>query len=156
MPHNLIIRARRDTIPVAIVATDNVGAWLRKLPKTQRDWLTQSGFAGKKDSHGLLPGVRGGVERVVFVTDKESDLWSWSRLAAALPKASYRLEGRLARAVANDAALGWGLAAYEFTKYRKAKLDRPLTGVAGRGRPRCRPAHPRRHRPGARPDQYAG
>jgi len=31
----------------------------------------------------------------------------------------------LSKAMANDAALGWGLAAYEFTKYRKAKLDRP-------------------------------
>ena len=125
MPPNLITRARRDTIPVAIVTADKVGAWLRKLPKAQRDWLAQSGFTAKKDSHGLLPRARGGVERVVFVTDKDSDLWSWSQLAAALPKASYRLEGRLAKALANDAALGWGLAAYEFTKYRKAKLDRP-------------------------------
>lgn len=125
MPHNLIARARRDTIPISAVAPANIAAWLRKLPKAQRDWLTQSGFTGKKDSHALLPGARGGVERAVFIADKESDLWSWSGLAAALPKASYRLEGRLAKAVANDAALGWGLAAYEFTKYRKAKLDRP-------------------------------
>ena len=125
MPHNLITRARRDTVPIAVVTTANIAAWLRKLPKTQRDWLTQSGFTGKESSHALLPDVRGGVERAVFVTNKEADLWSWSNLAAALPKASYRLEGRLAKAVANNAALGWGLAAYEFTKYRKAKLDRP-------------------------------
>ena len=125
MPHNLIARARRDTIPVSVVATANVAAWLRELSKAQRDWLTQSGFTGEKDAHGLLPGVDGGVERAVFVTDDASDLWSWSGLAAALPKASYRLDGRLAKSVANDAALGWGLAAYEFTKYRTAKLDRP-------------------------------
>lgn len=125
MPHNLITRARRETIPVAVVAPASVAAWLRKLPKAQRDWLTQSGFTGKKGTHALLPGTRGGVQRAVFVADKESDLWAWSGLAAALPKASYRLEGRLAKALANAAALGWGLAAYEFTKYRKAKLDRP-------------------------------
>ncbi len=125
MPHNLIARARRDTVPVSAVATTNVAAWLRKLPRAQRDWLTQSGFTGEKDSSALLPGARGGVDRAVFVTDKASDLWSWSKLAAALPKASYRLEGRLAKAKADAAALGWGLAAYEFTKYRKAKLDRP-------------------------------
>ena len=106
MPHNLIARARRDTIPIAVVAATNVVAWLRKLPKAQRNWLTQSGFTGKNDSSALLPNARGGVERAIFVTDKDSDLWSWSGLAAALPKASYRLEGRLAKATANDAALG--------------------------------------------------
>ncbi|NKB50417.1 MAG: leucyl aminopeptidase family protein [Alphaproteobacteria bacterium] len=125
MPHKLIARSRKDTVPVSVVATANIAAWLRKLPKAQRDWLSQSGFTGKKGSHALLPGARGGVARAVFVTDKGTDLWSWSGLAAALPKASYRLEGRLAKAAANDAALGWGLAAYEFTKYRRARLDRP-------------------------------
>lgn len=125
MPHNLIARARKDTVPISVVGTATIAAWLRKLPKPQRDWLTQSGFTGKQGAHALLPGARGGVERAVFVADKDSDQWSWSNLAAALPKASYRLEGRLAMATANNAALGWGLAAYEFTKYRKAKLDRP-------------------------------
>ena len=125
MSHNLIVRARQDTVPITVVATNSVSAWLRKLPKAQRDWLTQSGFAGDRGAHALLPAARGGVERAVFVADKDSDLWSWSGLAAALPKASYRLDGRLAKAMANNAALGWGLAAYEFTKYRKAKLDRP-------------------------------
>jgi leucyl aminopeptidase len=125
VPHNLIARARKDTVPISVVGTAAVAAWLRKLPKQQHDWLNQSGFTGKQGTHALLPGARGGVERAVFVADRDSDHWSWSNLAAALPKASYRLEGRLAKATANNAALGWGLAAYEFTKYRKAKLDRP-------------------------------
>ncbi len=125
MPHNLITRARRDTVPISVIAPAKVAAWMRRLPQSQCDWLTQIGFTGKKNSHALLPDVRGGVQRAVFVADKDSDLWSWSGLAAALPKASYRLEGRLAKTVVNDAVLGWGLAAYEFTKYRKAKLDRP-------------------------------
>ncbi len=125
MPHNLITRARRDTVPISVIAPAKITAWMRRLPQAQCDWLTQSGFTGKKNSHALLPDVRGGVQRAVFVADKDSDLWSWSGLAAALPKASYRLEGRLAKTVVNDAVLGWGLAAYEFTKYRKAKLDRP-------------------------------
>ena len=125
MPHNLIARARRDTIDVAVVPTANIADWLDKLPQAQRDWLNQSGFRGEKDTHALLPAADGGIDRVVFALDAQSDLWSWSALAAALPKASYRLSGRLSKAVASDAALGWGLAAYEFTKYRKPQLDRP-------------------------------
>jgi len=125
VPHNLIARARRDTVPITVISTADCAAWLRGLSKAQRDWLRQSGFIAQKDAHALLPAARGGIERVVFVTEADSDLWSWSGLAAALPKASYRIDGRVRKAIADDAALGWGLAAYEFTKYRKAKLDRP-------------------------------
>ena len=64
---------------------------MRKLPKPQRDWLNQSGFTGKRGTHALLPRARGGVERAVFVADKDTDHWSWSNLAAALPKAGYRM-----------------------------------------------------------------
>ncbi len=53
MPHNLIARTRRDTIPISVVAATNVVAWLRKLPKAQRSWLTQSGFTGKNDSSAV-------------------------------------------------------------------------------------------------------
>ncbi|MEK9831340.1 MAG: leucyl aminopeptidase family protein, partial [Rhodospirillaceae bacterium] len=55
----------------------------------------------------------------------DTDVWAWSTLAAGLPAGSYRIAGRVAKTVAHDAALGWGLAAYEFTRYRPAKLTRP-------------------------------
>ncbi len=72
-----------------------------------------------------MPAVDGGVDTVVFVTDDASDMWSWSTLASQLPLGSYAIKGRLAKSVSEDAALGWGLSAYEFTRYRKARVKRP-------------------------------
>jgi len=73
----------------------------------------------------MLTDKTGGPDGAVFVTGADTDVWAWSTLAARLPAGSYRIAGRVAKTVAHDAALGWGLAAYEFTRYRPAKLTRP-------------------------------
>tara|TARA_B110000196_G_scaffold137596_1_gene119263 strand:+ start:7875 stop:9251 length:1377 start_codon:yes stop_codon:yes gene_type:complete len=125
LSYKLIARKHRDSIPIAIVASKNIEEWLGKISPGQRKWLMQNGFNGKKHSIGLLPSSSGGLDKAVFVIDKSTDLWAWSELAANLPRASYWLQGNLDKSTANDAALGWGLAAYEFTKYRKPSLNRP-------------------------------
>lgn len=123
--HKLIARKHRDSIPIAIVSSANIGEWLEKISSSQRKWLSQNGFNAKKNSIGLLPLSSGGLGKVVFVIDESTDLWCWSELAANLPKATYWLQGNLDKSRATDAALGWGLAAYEFTKYRTPSLSRP-------------------------------
>jgi leucyl aminopeptidase len=123
--HNLIARARKDTVPITVLATDRVAAWRKKLSKPQANWLKGAGFSGKPGSSVLLPSAEGDLETVVFVTGEATDMWGWSRLAGQLPKGSYRIAGRLSKAAANDAALGWGLSAYEFTRYRKPRVSCP-------------------------------
>lgn len=125
MPHNLIARAKRDTVPLTVLAEGKVAAWRKRLSTGQRNWLDGVGFSGTAGANALLPAIEGGVERAVFVTGAATDIWSWSGLAAALPLGSYAIEGRLAKAMATDAAIGWGLAAYEFTKYREPRVARP-------------------------------
>jgi len=123
--HNLIARARKDTVPIAIVADAKLEAWRKSLSRDRRDWLDGTGFTGKPGASALLPSDKGGLDGVVFVTGEATDQWSWSELAARLPEGSYRLAGRPSRKDANDAALGWGMAAYEFTRYRKPRQTRP-------------------------------
>jgi leucyl aminopeptidase len=123
--HNLLTRARKDTVPIVVVAADRLEAWRKGLPKAQRDWLSSAGFTGTPGSSALLPAKQGGVDRAVFVTDGSTDMWSWSLLATQLPLGSYRVLGRLSKSTASDAALGWGLAAYEFTHYRKSRVQTP-------------------------------
>ncbi|MEK9795371.1 MAG: leucyl aminopeptidase family protein, partial [Alphaproteobacteria bacterium] len=123
--HNLISRARKDTVPITIVADEKLDDWCTGLAKGQREWLDGTGFTGKAGSSALLPSEKGGLDGVVFVIGAATDQWSWSELAARLPEGSYRLAGRPSRKDANDAALGWGMAAYEFTRYRKPRQSRP-------------------------------
>ena len=125
MPHNLISRPRKDTLTLTVLDSDRIAAWRKGLTSAQRDWLEQTGFSGTPGGWAMLPNQKGGVKGAVFVTGAETDMWSWSTLAAQLPQGSYRIAGRISQAMANDAALGWGLASYEFTRYRAARISRP-------------------------------
>jgi leucyl aminopeptidase len=123
--HNLIARMRKDTVPIAVFTADRIDNWCKSLSKAERNWLSATGFTGNAGSSVLMPADKGGVEQVVYVIDDATDMWSWSRLADQLPMGSYKLAGRLSKVVVNDAAQGWGLSAYEFTRYRKPRVKRP-------------------------------
>jgi leucyl aminopeptidase len=125
VPHNLISRPRKDTLTLTVIESGRLAAWRKGLSRAQRDWLDQTGFSGRSDGWAMLPNAKGGLKGAVFVTGPETDMWSWSTLAARLPKGSYRIAGRLSKLMANDAALGWGLASYEFIRYRAARISRP-------------------------------
>jgi leucyl aminopeptidase len=125
VPHNLISRPRKDTLTLTVLDSGRLNAWRKGLTAAQRDWLEQTGFSGRPGGWAMLPNQKGGVKGAVFVTGEDTDMWSWSTLAACLPKGSYRIAGSLSKAMANDAALGWGLASYEFTRYRAARISRP-------------------------------
>ena len=125
MAHNLIARARKDTVTLAVLSADKVADWRKGLSKARRDWLDNAGFGGMAGDSVLLPSEKGGFDRAVFVTDETTDMWAWSQLATGLPRGSYKITGRLSKAAANDAALGWGMAAYEFTRYREPRQTRP-------------------------------
>ena len=125
MPHNLISRPRKETLALTVLDSGRVHAWRKGLTGPQRAWLEQTGFSGRPGSWAMLPNQKGGMKGAVFATGEDTDMWAWSTLAARLPNGSYKVAGRLSRAMANDAALGWGLASYEFTRYRTARVTRP-------------------------------
>ena len=125
MPHNLITRPRKDTLPLTVLDSERVVTWRKDLPAAQRAWLDRNGFSGKPGNWSMLTDKTGGPDGAVFVTGADTDVWAWSTLAARLPAGSFRIAGRVSKTVADEAALGWGLAAYEFTRYRPAKLTRP-------------------------------
>jgi leucyl aminopeptidase len=133
--HNLIARARADTVAVTIVRADGYAAWLKKQPKLRRDWLRQVSFTATAGTSAVLPPTDGARAGAVFVLGGDTDLWSWAGLATQLPPGSYRLDGRLSPALATEAALGWGMTGYEFAAYRKAReTPRQLVWPAGADR----------------------
>ena len=125
LPHNLILRSRKKTIPITIVSEEKLSDWLKKITPFHRKWLSESGFKGKINSFSLLPDSDGGIQRVVFIDGNDSEVWSWSLLASNLPSESFHVESPVDKDTSNDIALGWGMASYEFTRYRKARLNRP-------------------------------
>ena len=65
-----------------------------------------------------------GVRAIVGVSD-DKDIWSWGAAAAALPDGTYRLDPQPKAKTAENAAIGWALGVYEFTRYRMPKRKCP-------------------------------
>ena len=65
-----------------------------------------------------------GVRAIVGVSD-DKDIWSWGAAAAALPDGTYRLDPQPKVKTAENAAIGWALGVYEFTRYRMPKRKCP-------------------------------
>ncbi len=135
MSHNLLSRAPAKCVPIAVIAADAFDDWLASSATATGNWLRSLGTAGAPGKPVLLPGADGALARILFVLPAAANLWTWSAMAAVLPPGSYRIEGKLGPATAADAALGWALAGYEFSRYRKPRRAIPdLVWPAGADR----------------------
>lgn len=109
-------------LPVTILPPNAVAGWRKRQPQSVGKWLSATGFDGADGALALLPASRGGVGHVVAVIQDRLDPAAFAALAARLPAGVYRLaDTRLPAVEAEVAAMGWGLAAYRFTRYRDAK-----------------------------------
>ncbi len=121
MPYHLIDRARAGTVAITVIAPRDYRRWLKGQAKRTRQWLKTTGFGGEEGQHAVLPATDGKLAGVVFCQPADGEMWSWSGLAARLPKGSYKIGGTLDRPAANRAALGWAMAGYAFTRYGKSE-----------------------------------
>jgi leucyl aminopeptidase len=103
-------------------------------PDAQRAWLRAQGFAGRLGSLVLIPGPDGSPAGAAFgwgdAGARARGRFHLARAAETLPEGTWRIAGALDAAEAEEAALGWLLAAYRFDRYRaqgapKARLVPP-------------------------------
>ena len=105
---------------VRVVDVAGYAAWRDGAETSVRNWLTASAFQAKPGAATVLPS--GGA---LLVVSTPAEPWDASALLAALPDAEWRLadpDGLLPPA---HAVLGWALAAYRFTRYRRAEPQPP-------------------------------
>ena len=120
---SLIERKAGDRQSIAIETTDatHLAATKKRLSAAQRRWLEQTGFEGAPGTFALVADASGKLERVIAGVDAADALNAIAHLPRALPEGSYHLADEGVLADKAQAALGWALGAYEFTRYRKAK-----------------------------------
>ena len=94
--------------------------WLEAQPAARRGWVSVTGFTAEPGSVCLLPGENGALEGALFGWDKD-DFWSFATLPAKLPAGAWRIDSVLPPAQANVAALAWGLAQYQFGRYKSTQ-----------------------------------
>lgn len=105
----------RSLVPVDAQALD---AFRTGATTQQQEWLQASGFKPKQGQWCLLPDAQGAAGLVLIGFDKLDDLAGWAAAAARLPSGDYRLRDTLAPEAATQAATGWALGGYRFTRYR--------------------------------------
>jgi leucyl aminopeptidase len=94
--------------------------WLKKQSATAKNWISSHGFEAAAGSCMILPGNDGKISAVLAGVDAELNLWSVAHLPAKIPAGIYHLEGSFKPEIATNLALGWALATYEFTRYKKS------------------------------------
>ena len=110
--------ATGDSLPLWLVTAEGDGPALPLgLSDGAADWAKASGFTGAAGQVCLLPGDKeGGIAGALFGLGKAEgrERFALARAAEALPARNWHIEGE----VSDEAALGWLLGQYNFTRYK--------------------------------------
>lgn len=108
-----------QSTPLIPLDADGLKRWKDSAGEAQARWVDSSGFEGKPGQHCPLADDHGGVRAVLFGTSTDGHLYQLASLPAKLPAGTYRLECDWDAKARTQASLGWGLATYGFTRYKK-------------------------------------
>ncbi|MGF1643839.1 MAG: M17 family metallopeptidase [Thiotrichales bacterium] len=117
--------ADTDAIPLIALTEAQLSIWLAEQPDSVRAWCAANRFAARADSVLIVPDAAGVVSQALCGISEPAGTWSLAAASAALPPASYRPHAPgWSPAQHQAAALGWGLAAYRFERYKTARKVR--------------------------------
>ena len=115
------LRRATQAIPLTAVSVATLRRTLDQLGKTAAQWVRASDFRAEPGSFCLLPDAQGKLRRVLAGIAVAEDIYALAGLPLRLPPGTYRLDDVAMALDVDRAALGWGLGAYQFTRYRRAR-----------------------------------
>ncbi|MDF1872361.1 M17 family metallopeptidase [Vannielia sp.] len=111
-------------VPVYLVLAEDIGSLAARIGEAGEAWAKAAGFAGGAGKICLVPGegaLAGGLGAVLLglgpKAKRNRRRFDTGGLPHTLPAGSYRLADELAPEAAEEAALGWLLGSYRFTRY---------------------------------------
>ncbi|MEO8959420.1 MAG: leucyl aminopeptidase family protein [Rudaea sp.] len=116
-------RDKGNAIALIAVHADNFTKVAKKLGAPAARWLQSSGFRGLPGSSCLLPDAQGQLRAVLVGISLDNDLYAFAGLPQTLPEGDYQLDAAGTAVDPQQVALGWGLGAYCFDRYRKPKRE---------------------------------
>lgn len=120
--------AEADATPLRLIETVECDEILEALDEPQRDWALMHGFTGALGQVVILPDGSGGVDEALFgwgdADARAKRRFAIADFAARAPGGVWRIETPMRTRDAEEAALGWLLAAYRFSRYRKTSPQR--------------------------------
>lgn len=107
-------------LPLYPVHSSDLEQWLEELPGKQKIWLEASGFSAKPGQLCSLADATGKLAGFVFGMQDQGFLYQLAEIPEKLPAGAYRLHSQWTAEQRAQASLGWGLACYNFDRYRKS------------------------------------
>jgi leucyl aminopeptidase len=112
--------AALQAVPLIAIDRDGLPGLLDSLPAAAKRWCESNSFSAEPHSALLLPDAEGGPQLALAGVVSARDPLALGAAPLLLPPGDYRLdEERGLRLEPGSALLGWGLGAYQFTRYRK-------------------------------------
>lgn len=110
-------------LPIYMLTAANFKNWLAEQSLQVRSWVENMNFTAAPDTFCILADETGSYSGVVLGVRSEQDVWSIGALPLQIPQAAYYIDTPLTSFVLQQALIAWGLGAYQFTRYRKAKRE---------------------------------
>ena len=114
-----LVEQTQAAIPLVPVGRKGLTAWLNTQNPAWAPWVKMAKFKGEAGGVCVVPDDTGNPATILVGLGDNDDPWVWAALPAKLPPGIYELTLPLDRARADWAALGWVLATYQFTRYKK-------------------------------------
>ncbi len=115
--------ADADAIPLHVIAEDQLENWLDGQPDAARHWLTAQGFTGALGQATTVAASDGSVALAVMgygtAKARKRSRFHLAGGVGKLPKGVYEIASGLPKEDQATEALGWLLAGYRFSRYRK-------------------------------------
>ncbi|HEV2614819.1 MAG TPA: leucyl aminopeptidase family protein [Gammaproteobacteria bacterium] len=107
-----------DAVVIDFITEQEFSSWKENQSSHAKNWMGAQKFLGKSESFCVIPDKSGKIEKVIAIGTAKHNFIYMGSLATALPEGIYYVEK-----LEPSAALFWGMGAYQFTKYKKAKKN---------------------------------
>ena len=122
--------ASATSIPLFVLESGSVEAFLAEQPDRVRQWVTTLGFSGALGSAVVIPSEDGCIAMALagYGTDdqRRRGRFHLAGAAAKLPAGAYHIESGVASDQLAVEALGWLLQGYRFDRYKAAPAQKAL------------------------------
>ncbi len=119
----LVFAESSDATPIELVSSKGFDEWREKQSDIVLAWLKRSKFKGTANQFLTVPDENGFPRRIIAGVGKTVTVESIGSLAKRLPAGDYVLDHGVPEEV-YALGLGWGMGAYEFSKYKKKDPDK--------------------------------
>lgn len=108
------------SIPIIPVVEDACDAWLQGQTDLIKRWVGATGFKARRGSVCLVPDRQESLAAILTGIKSPDDPWACAGLPGMLPEGDYHIDANWDVSVMERMAIGWGLGAYQFTRYKDA------------------------------------